>query len=59
LFIYAFIPSFLWCLSKSYAHNSNCKKQLVGEKKEKEKKNTTAQIRTNVRARGFNAGLLG
>jgi hypothetical protein len=45
----------VWCLSKSYAHNNNLKKKLV--KKEKKKK-TTAQIGTNVRARGFNAGLL-
>jgi hypothetical protein len=29
------------------------------KKKEKEKKNTTAQIGTNVRAHRFNAGLLG
>jgi hypothetical protein len=36
------------------------KKQLVGEKKEKEneKKKATAQIGTNVRVRVFNAGLL-
>jgi hypothetical protein len=50
-----FLPHVLymvWCLSKSYAHN-NCKNNLL-----KQKKNTTAQIRTNVRARGFNAGLL-
>jgi hypothetical protein len=32
-------------------------KKLV-KKQEKEEKNTTAQIGTNVRARGFNAGLL-
>jgi hypothetical protein len=49
----------VWCLSISYARTNNCKKQLV-EKKErkKQKKNTTAQIGTNVRARGVNAGLL-
>jgi hypothetical protein len=37
------------------------KKQLVRKKKEnktKQKKKTTAQIGTNVRARGFNAGVL-
>jgi hypothetical protein len=42
----------VWCLSKSYAHNNNCKKQLD------EKRNTTAQIGANVRVRRFNAGLL-
>jgi hypothetical protein len=44
-----FLPYVLytvWCLSKSYAHSNNCKKT------------TRAQIRTNVRARGFNGGLL-
>jgi hypothetical protein len=53
-----FLPHVLytvWCLSKSYAHTNNCKKDLLGKK---EKENTTAQIGTNVRARGFNAGLL-
>jgi hypothetical protein len=62
-----FLPHVLytvWCLFKSYAHNNNCKKNLLKkerkskEKKEKEKKNTTTQIETNVRAPGFNAGLL-
>jgi hypothetical protein len=35
-----FLPYVLytvWCLSKSYAHTNNCKKQLVGEKKERKK----------------------
>jgi hypothetical protein len=44
-----FLPHVLytiWCLSKSYAHNNNCKKT------------TRAQTGTNVRARGFNAGFL-
>jgi hypothetical protein len=41
------------------AHKNNCKKQLVEKKNEKRKrKKTTAQIRTNVRACGFNARLL-
>jgi hypothetical protein len=35
----------VWCLSKSYAHNNNCKKQLVEKKKggknRKEKHNST------------------
>jgi hypothetical protein len=50
----------VWCLSESYAQNNNCKKQLLKKNKEKrkQKRNTTAQIGTNVRARGFNAGLL-
>jgi hypothetical protein len=51
----------VWCLSKSYAHKNNCRKQLVGTKERKRKKykrNTTAEIGTNVRARGLNAGLL-
>jgi hypothetical protein len=43
------------CLAKSYAHNNNCKKNLVGKKG---KKNTTAQLGTNARARVFIAGLL-
>jgi hypothetical protein len=42
-------------LSKSYAHQNNCQKQLV---EKKEKKEATAQIGTNVRARVFNTGLL-
>jgi hypothetical protein len=44
-------------LSKSYAYNNKCKKQLVKEK-ERKKKNTTEQIGTNIRSRGFHAGLL-
>jgi hypothetical protein len=36
----------VWCLSKSYAHTNNCKKQFVEKKKkkgrtEKEKHNST------------------
>jgi hypothetical protein len=37
----------VWCLSKSYAHTNNYKKQLVGKKrkkkqeKQKEKQNST------------------
>jgi hypothetical protein len=74
LFIYAFILSTchtVWCLSKSYAHNNNCKKsckkrkekrekrkEKKRKKKIKQKKNTTTQIGANVRARRFNAGLL-
>jgi hypothetical protein len=46
----------VWCLSKSYAHNNNCKRNNL--LKRKKKKNTTAQIGTNVRVHGFNAGLL-
>jgi hypothetical protein len=59
-----FLPRVLhtiWCLSKSYAHNNKCKKLVKKEEKVKEKtkkENTTAQIGTNVRARGFNVGLL-
>jgi hypothetical protein len=48
----------VWCSAKSYAHNNNCKKNLLKKKKRRQKKNTTALIGTNVRARGFNAGLL-
>jgi hypothetical protein len=64
--IYSYMRLFLqyvlytvWCLSKSYSHNNNCEKQLVEEKKRKtkQKKITTAQIETSVRARGFGAGL--
>jgi hypothetical protein len=49
-----FLPYVLytvWCLSKSYAHTTNCKKQLVENRKKREKekntekKDTTAQIR--------------
>jgi cell division protein FtsB len=35
-----FLPYVLytvWCLSKSYAHNNNCKNNLIKKKKEKEK----------------------
>jgi hypothetical protein len=54
----------VWCLSKSYAHNNNCKKNNLLKKEirkrkikqKKEKKNTT--LETNVRARGLNSGLL-
>jgi hypothetical protein len=58
-----FLPHVLytvWCLSKSYTHNNNCKNKKRGKRKKKktEKKNTTAQIGTNVMASGFNAGLL-
>jgi hypothetical protein len=69
--MHLFLPHVLytvWCLSKSYAHNNNCKQNLLKERKEEEKekmkkkreqkKNTTAHSRTNVRARGFNGGLL-
>jgi hypothetical protein len=41
-----FLPHVLytvWCLSKSYAHNNNCKKQLVGKKKERKKKIKTKE----------------
>jgi hypothetical protein len=61
-YIRLFLPHVLymvWCLSKSYAHN--CKKQLAKKKKKKkgkQKKYKIAEIGTNVRARGFNAGLL-
>jgi hypothetical protein len=37
----------VWCLSKSYAHNNNCKKNLLKKRKKnktKPKKNTTAWI---------------
>jgi hypothetical protein len=40
------------------AHNNNCEKKLVKKRKTKQKKNTTPQIGTNVRACRFNAGLL-
>jgi hypothetical protein len=30
----------VWCLSKSYAHTNNCKKQLVGGKNKEEKEKT-------------------
>jgi hypothetical protein len=43
----------VWCLSKSYTHVNNYKKN-----NSRKKKTTTAQMRTNVRNRGFNAGLL-
>jgi hypothetical protein len=48
--------------TKSFAHNNNCKRNNLLKKErmknEKRKKNWTTQIGTNVRARGFNAGLL-
>jgi hypothetical protein len=50
----SFLPQALhtvWCLSKLYAHKNTCNKLV-------EKKETTAQIGTNVRARVLNAGLL-
>jgi hypothetical protein len=57
-----FLPHLLytvWCLSKSYANNNNCKNQLVKKMKENRKKrNTTAQTGTGVWARVFNATLL-
>jgi hypothetical protein len=61
-----FLPYVLhtvWCLSKSYAHINNCKKKrtctvIKGEKDKTGNKNTTAQIGTNVRVRGYKAGLL-
>jgi hypothetical protein len=52
------------CLSKSYAHIKNCKKitckkRKKGKKEEKQKRKAQLQrVGTNVRARGFNAGLL-
>jgi hypothetical protein len=58
------------CLSKSYAHTNNCKDKITccekikkkRKKRKKErttgKKNTIARVGTNVRVRGFNAGLL-
>jgi hypothetical protein len=48
----------VWCLSTSYAHTNNCKKRLVETKERGKKRKTTSQIGTNVRVRGFNAGLL-
>jgi hypothetical protein len=49
------------CLSKSYAHTNNCK-QLVEKEKERRGKNKRKtqqhRLETNVRVRGFNAGLL-
>jgi hypothetical protein len=42
----------VWCLFKSYAHSNNYKKQLVKRRK-KQKKNTTAQIGTNVTSPGL------
>jgi hypothetical protein len=53
-YVRSFLPQALytvWCLSKLYAHKNNCKKT-------RGKKNKTAQIGTNVRARVFNAELL-
>jgi hypothetical protein len=46
----------VWCLSKSYSHKNNCKKQLVGGGGKGKKSNGT--VGTNVRSRIFNAGLL-
>jgi hypothetical protein len=51
------------CLSKSYAHTNNCKNKITcceKRKKEKKQKRKTQQHRlgTNVRVRGFKAGLL-
>jgi hypothetical protein len=50
----------VWCLSKSYAHTNNCAKKLVGIKRKKKQKRETQQhgLGTNVRVRGFKAGLL-
>jgi hypothetical protein len=56
-----FLPYVLytvWCLSKSYAHNNNCKKRVKKRKKKGRKRKTATQIGTNIRARVFNAGLL-
>jgi hypothetical protein len=59
-----FLPYVLhtvWCLSKSYAHTNNYKKQLVGKKEKNKKTKRNPQRRrlgTNVRVRGFNVGLL-
>jgi hypothetical protein len=44
----------VWSLSKLYEYENICKNNLW----EKEEKEATAQIGTNVRARVFNAGLL-
>jgi hypothetical protein len=53
----------VWCLSKSYAHTNNCKKLVKKGKKEKimkkqKRKTQQHRLKTNVRVRGFNAGLL-
>jgi hypothetical protein len=64
-----FLPSVLytvWCLSQSYARTHNCKKKLVGKKERNKKEKEKTQRRkpqhhrlgTNVRVRGFKAGLL-
>jgi hypothetical protein len=52
----------VWCLSKSYAHN-NCKLHIIVKnnllKKRKNRKETQQhRVGTNVRVRGFNAGLM-
>jgi hypothetical protein len=51
----------VWCISKSYAHNNNCKNNnlLKKEKREiKKEKKTNVKHNSTDRARGFNAGLL-
>jgi hypothetical protein len=60
-----FLPYVLytvWCLSKSYAHTNNCKKTTCWKKErgkiENKRKTQQYRLGTNVRVRGFNAGLL-
>jgi hypothetical protein len=58
--IHLFLPYVLYtvlCLSKSYAHTNNCKKNLL-KKGRKEKEKEKHRLGTNVRVRGFKAGLL-
>jgi hypothetical protein len=56
-----FLPYVLytvWCLSKSYAHTNNRKKNLLEKKERKKRKTQQHRLGTNVRVRGFKAGLL-
>jgi hypothetical protein len=58
--MHLFLPYVLYkvlCLSKSCAHTNNCKKNLL-KKGRKEKEKEKHRLGTNVRVRGFKAGLL-
>jgi hypothetical protein len=51
----------VWCISILYAHTNNCKKKNLLKERKKGKENrktTTAQIGTYVKACQFGAGLL-
>jgi hypothetical protein len=57
--MHAFLPYVLytvWCLSKSYAHNNNCKKNLLKKEKEKvkeKKKDKKTKVKHNSTDRDY------